>query len=205
MMTVVKRHLVSVLVLVLLASIAGCAGKTESSRYYVLAATEPDTERRADGPSVSIGPVSLPKYLDRPQVVTRPTPNQLDVSEFDRWGGRLEDNVAQVLAEDIARRLRTARVAVFPAEPTGRADSRVAVTITQFERIGNDGDVVLDARWRVVPVAARADAEPLRGNFKVSKHAAGSGYVPAVAAMSAALGDLAATIADAVAHSARGS
>lgn len=191
--------------LVLVALLAGCAGKTETSRYYVLAVSEPDAERRPDGPSVSIGPVTLPKYLDRPQVVTRPTPNQLDVSEFDRWGGRLEDNVAQVLAEDVARKLKTARIAVFPNEPTGRADVRVAVTITRFERIGSDGDVTLDARWRITRPAAGADVESLRENFTVTKRAAGPGYPPTVAAMSAALGDLSATIADAVMRSARGS
>ena len=189
----------------LVALVAACAGTTESSRYYVLSPSLPDAERRADGPSVSIGPVTLPKYLDRPQVVTRPTPNQLDVSEFDRWGGRLEDNVAQVVAEDIARRLGTARVAVFPNEPTGRADVRVAVTITRFERIGGEGEVALDARWRITRPAAGPDAEPLRGNFSVTKRAAGSGYPPTVAAMSAALGDLSATLADAVARSVRGS
>lgn len=190
---------------VLLALLAACAGKTESSRYYVLAVSVPDAERRADGPSISIGPVTLPKYLDRPQVVTRPTPNELDVSEFDRWGGRLEDNVAQVLAEDIGRRLTTARVAVFPNEPAGRADARVAVTITRFERIGDDGDVALDARWRITRPAAGAEAEPLRGNFSVIKRAAGPGFPPTVAAMSGALGDLSAVLADAVARSARGS
>jgi uncharacterized protein len=186
---------------VLLGGLSGCVGGAAPSHYYVLAVTEPDTARRADGPSVSIGPVTLPKYLDRPQIVTRPTPNQLDLSEFDRWGGRLEDNIAQVLAEDVARRLKTARVAVFPTEPTGRADSRVAVTITQFERVGDDGDCVLDARWRIT----RPTGEPLRGNFKVTKRAPGTGYAPTVAAMSAALGDLAATVADAVSGAGRGS
>jgi hypothetical protein len=153
---------------------------------------------------VSVGPVTLPKYLDRPQVVTRPTPTQLDVSEFDRWGGRLEDNVAQVLAEDIARRLRTARVAVFPNEPAGRADVRIAVTITRFERIGSEGDVVLDARWRITRPTAAADVEPVRGNFSVTKHASRAGIPATVEAMSAALSDLSATLAESATRSDHG-
>lgn len=203
-MPVSARACRSLAALLLLAAVAGCVGKPEPSRYYVLAASVPDAERRPDGPSVSIGPVTLPKYLDRPQVVTRPSPTQLDVSEFDRWGGRLEDNVAQVLAEDIGRRLRTARVAVFPNEPAGRADVRIAVTITRFERVGSEGDVVLDARWRITRPAAGADAEPLRGNFNVMKHATGSGFPPTVEAMSAALSDLSATLAEAVSRSDHG-
>jgi uncharacterized lipoprotein YmbA len=138
--------------------------------------------------------VTLAKYLDRPQIVTRPTPNQLDVAEFDRWGGRLEDNVAQVLAEDLGRRLGTARVTVFPPEPVARTDARISVTIAQFERVAN-GDIMLEARWRLVPLGREAAIDSAR----IVKRTSGSGYAATVAAMSEALGDLAARIADAVA------
>jgi uncharacterized lipoprotein YmbA len=107
------------------------------------------------------------------------------------------------LAEDIGRRLRTARVAVFPNEPAGRADVRIGVTITRFERIGSEGDVVLDARWRITRPTG-ADSEPVRGNFSVTKHANGSGIPPTVEAMSAALSDLSATLAEAVVRSDHG-
>jgi len=187
----------------LLAGLMGCVGTSQPSRYYVLSVTEPDTGRNPNGPAVSLGPVSVAKYLDRAQIVTRPTPNQLDLAEFDRWGGRLEDNVAQVLAEDVGRRLKTARVAVFPTEPTGRTDARVAVTITRFERVGGNNDCVLEARWRLVRPVAGADGEPQLGTFSVTKRAADSSYAATVAAMSAALGDLGATIADAVAGGSR--
>ncbi|MGE5538889.1 MAG: membrane integrity-associated transporter subunit PqiC [Gemmatimonas sp.] len=175
------------------AALAACAGQGTPSRYYVLSPTAPESDRRPDGPAVSVGPVTLAKYLDRPQIVTRPTPNQLDVAEFDRWGGRLEDNVAQTLAEDLGRRLGTARVTVFPAEPVGRTDARVSVTIGQFERIG-DGSVVLEARWRLIP----AGGEPTMDSSRIVRRASGSGYAATVAAMSDALGDLAERIAAAM-------
>jgi uncharacterized lipoprotein YmbA len=182
------------LVVALVLALAGCAGSGTPSRYYVLSATGPDNERRSDGPSISVGPVTLAKYLDRPQIVTRPTANELDVAEFDRWGGRLEDNVAQVLAEDLARRLATARVTVFPTEPIGRTDGRVGVTIAQFERVGG-GEVVLEARWRVAPLGR----EVVIDSTRIVKRVSGSGYAATVAAMSDALGDLAAKIADVMA------
>ena len=182
-----------------LAGLMGCVGTTQPSRYYVLSVVEPDKGRNPNGPAVSLGPVSVAKYLDRAQIVTRPTPNQLDLAEFDRWGGRLEDNVAQVLAEDVGRRLKTARVAVFPTEPTGRTDVRVAVTITRFERVGGNNDCVLEARWRLVRPVVGANEESQLGTFSVTKRASDSGYAATVAAMSAALGDLGVALADAVA------
>jgi uncharacterized lipoprotein YmbA len=171
-------------------TLVGCLGSATPSKYYVLSATGPENERRPEGPAISVGPVTLAKYLDRPQIVTRPTANQLDVAEFDRWGGRLEDNVAQVLAEDLSRRLGTARVTVFPPEPVGRTEARVSVTITQFERVAN-GDVVLEARWRIVPLRG----EPVVDSSRFTKRPSGTDYGATVAAMSDALGDLSDKIA----------
>jgi hypothetical protein len=187
----------------MLATLAACAGQSQPSKYYVLSVTEPDAARDPNGPAVTLGPVSLAKYLDRPQIVSRPTPNQLDVDEFNRWGGRLEDNVAQVLSEDIARRLKTARIAVFPPEPAGRSDVRVAVTITRFERVGTNGDCVLEARWRITRSTLTTNgvptnSEPTLGTFTITKKANGSGFADTVAAMSAALGDLSAALSDAI-------
>jgi uncharacterized protein len=180
-----------------LLGLSACAGSSQPSKYYVLSVTEPDQPRDPNGPAVTLGPVTLAKYLDRPQIVTRPTPNQLDVDEFNRWGGRLEDNVAQVLSEDIARRLKTARIAVFPPEPAGRSDVRVAVTITRFERVGTAGNCVLEARWRITRSTA-PNAEPALGTFTVTKKSNGSGFADTVAAMSAALGDLSAALSNAI-------
>lgn len=179
-----------------LASLAGCVGETQPSRFYVLSATEPAAERAASGIAVSVGPVTLPKYLDRPEIVTRPTPNQLDLAEFDRWGGRLEDNVIQVLAEDLSRRLKTSRVSIFPPDPATGADVRVSVTIVSFERIG-DGDCVLEARWRIADVVG--NRAPTIRTFRATRRASGASYDATVAAMSQALDDLAAAIADAIA------
>ena len=37
-----------------------------------------------------LGPIDLPRYLDRPQIVPREAGNRLIVDEFNRWGGSLE-------------------------------------------------------------------------------------------------------------------
>jgi hypothetical protein len=182
--------------LAILGTLAGCLGTTQPSRFYVLSATEPMTERMPSGISVSVGPVSLPKYLDRPEIVTRPSSNALDLAQFDRWGGRLEDNVVQVLAEDLSRRLKTSRVSIFPPDPATGAAVRVSATITSFERVGNQGDCVLEARWRVADT--KGSREPALGTFHVTKRASGPGYEATVAAMSEALDDLAGEIAGAI-------
>ena len=56
----------------------------------------------AQGPVIGVGPITVPKYLDRPQIVTRSGRNQLALGEFDRWAEPLQDNVLRVLAENLA-------------------------------------------------------------------------------------------------------
>jgi uncharacterized lipoprotein YmbA len=180
-------------------ALSGCVGDSQPSRLYVLSATEPPAQRSAQGLALSVGPVLLPKYLDRPQIVTRPTANELSIAEFDRWGGRLEDNVTQVIGENLSRRLRTGRVTLFPAEAAGSADLRISVTISRFECVGESGECLLDARWQIVPPAGQNRAAPIMGAIARTARPTGAGYAAIAAAMSQLLGDLSREIADAIA------
>jgi uncharacterized lipoprotein YmbA len=192
--TLSARSLFALCAVVLLSA---CVGGTQPSRLYVLAATEPAAQRSTQGVALSVGPIVLPKYLDRPQIVTRPTANELTVAEFDRWGGRLEDNVTQVIGENLSRRLRTSRVALFPAEAAVRADLRVSVTISRFECVGDSGECVLDARWQIVGQGDGV-AAPSMGASGLVARPANASYTALAAAMSQLLGDLSREIADGV-------
>jgi uncharacterized lipoprotein YmbA len=180
--------------------LAACVGDTQPSRLYVLSAVEPPAQRSPDGVALSVGPVTLPKYLDRPQIVTRPTANELTIAEFDRWGGRLEDNVTQALGENLSRRLRTSRVSLFPAEAAGRADMRLSITISRFECVSESGECLLDARWQIAaPAQGAPAAAPTMGASALTARVSGSGYAAVAAAMSQLLGGLSQEIASAIA------
>ena len=103
----------------LLAIVAGCAGPSPRSNYYLLSAlpdleTGEATTAAFDGLSVGIGPVSFPGYLDRPQIVIRTGPNEISFSEFDRWAEPLKNNFMRVLKEDLAELLKTDSIFVYP-------------------------------------------------------------------------------------------
>jgi len=176
--------------------LVACVGDTQPSRLYVLSAVEPQAQRSAEGVALSVGPIVLPKYLDRPQIVTRPTANELTVAEFDRWGGRLEDNVIQALGENLSRRLKTSRVSLFPAEAAGRADLRVSITVSRFECVSESGECLLDARWQIAATTqGAAAAAPTMGASALTTRVSGSGYAAVAAAMSQLLGGLSQEIA----------
>jgi len=129
----------------------GCA-ETPPSTFYTLSSLRTAgadvSSADDDGPAIGVGPISLPKYVDRPQIVMRASPNRLDLSEFDRWAEPLEEMFARVVAENLAVLMRTDRVFVLPRRRAGRVQRTVEVDITQFDTT-LEGQTVLAGRWTV--------------------------------------------------------
>ena len=187
----IMRALLSTLLLGATLSMGACVdigGETPPSRFYVLSAIDPQGVPSPDGPAVLIGPVSLPRYLDRPQIVTRPSANELALAEYDRWGGRLDDNVARVLAQDIGVHLNTSRVAIFPREQRLPDAIQISVDISRFEQVGEQSQIELDAQWSLYPPDRRG--APMIGTSRVRQPISGSGFAATAGAMSAALDKL---------------
>ena len=86
------RRLSTVLTLACLALLASC-GSTKPSRFYVLSrvAGSADLTGLEGGPEVRIGPIELPKYLSRPEIVTRNGKNRIVAAEYDRWAADLKE------------------------------------------------------------------------------------------------------------------
>ncbi len=134
--------------------LAGCAGSSKPSRFYMLSTIPEEgvaSARGAEGRDIAlgIGPVTLPPYLDRPQIVTRATTNQLEMGEFDRWGEPLNANFSRVLAENLAFLLGTDRIAMHPWQRWVPIDYQVIVRVLRFDRAAN-GDIVLRTMWGIV-------------------------------------------------------
>ena len=141
------------LVLFIAVLLAGCGGSPTPIQFYTLnslSGTMPNAKPAdaAQNIAIGIGPVKIPKILDRPQIVTRTGPNKIKVDEFHRWAGPLGTEIAQVLAENISLLLATDQVAVYPWDVDFKPDYRIALDIRYFEgQLGEN--VFLDVVWRV--------------------------------------------------------
>lgn len=174
--------------------LVGCAS-SPSSRFYQLHSLQ-DTNRPPGNPSYSqtiilaIGPVHIPDYLDRPQIVTRVGDNELKWSEFHRWAGSLESDVLSVLLDDLSGLLPADRFSVvgWASYPVHQrpASCRVEVFVERFE--GTLGDsVVLKAQWIVFD---RESSVLLREETLTREQGAGDHHDALAASMSRALGTL---------------
>ena len=181
--------------------LTGCVGVADPTRYYVLSSISagPNGSQRtpassaATGVAVGVGPVLIPGYLNRAQIVTRSAGDDVEISTYHRWAEPLENGIAQVLANDLATQIGSERIAVFPWRG-GIArvlDYQVAVMILKFEGLPG-GQVTLDARWRLV---GRDGQELALKRSTMSEPVAGTGYQSLVTGMNRLLGTLAREIA----------
>jgi uncharacterized lipoprotein YmbA len=132
-------------VALLAAVAAGCA--SANSRFYTLTATAPAADGPAVPVAVTVGPVSLPAAVDRPQLVVQAAPNRLQLDEFNRWAAPLDDTVARAVAQNLETLLGSNRVVAGPMANFGPA-YRVTLDVQQFETVPGQG-VLIDAVWAV--------------------------------------------------------
>lgn len=140
--------------LILAQGMTSCASPSQPSRFYRLDSQLPPAvmpERQRDGapiPLVGIGPVNLASYLDRPQLIERSSGYRLDLYEFDRWAGTLQENIVQVLTNVMQQALPQAQVVGQPWDGSMRPDYQVLLYVSRFDRQGDK--VRLWARWSLV-------------------------------------------------------
>jgi len=179
---------------------AGCLSlkpQPDPARFYVLSATVPEPAARQPGLVVGVGPITLPDYLDRSQLVTRYGDHRLGLAEASRWAEPLEPMVARVLRDDVVAALGAERGIDYPWARTFAPAPVVEVDFEHFER-DSAGTALLDARWRV-----RHGASVRVGRSQLAEPSASTSSEDAVAAMSRVLGRLAGEIATAARDLAR--
>jgi uncharacterized protein len=184
--------------LLVLVLAGGCMGQSAPARFYVLAGVPrssgaaPSAEP-GRGPDIGVGPVTLPRYLERTTIVTR-RGEEMEVAEFDRWGEPLSESVPRAIAANLATLLRTERVVVFPWPGSTNVEHQVVIDVIRFDgRLG--GDVLLEARWRIL---GRERKELVLRYSTLTEATGASGYPALVAAMSRSVAVLSREIADAV-------
>ncbi len=177
------------LIIIIMISASGCT-RTSPTRFYVLSPmkkTDIKATRISSRISVGVGPVSIPDYLDRPQIIVRTSENRLDLREFDKWAGSLKHDVPRVIADDISTILGTDKVFIFPWAASLNPRFEVKIDITRFD--GNKkGMVLLDAKWVIMAKNGRKTLAMKRSIIKT--HAEKPGIEGLIRAKSMALGEL---------------
>ena len=175
----------------LLAAVVCCSGCGSTQKYYRLSADGAAPTGTA-GLSVGVGPVTLPGYLDRAELVFQSSTNEYQVPTTAHWTGSLKDNISSVLATDLGGRLRSGNVVSFPWNQKLKLRYQVAVDVEKFQAVSGQG-AVLTVSWRILD--GSGDQLLSRHNASFEEKIEGNGYDPVVTAESRLLGRLADAVA----------
>src|SRR5262249_24592505 len=122
----------------------------DASRFYTLAVGDAKTGATAAAhgraPSVVVGPVTIPAYLDRNEGAVRVSATEIRYTPTERWAEPLAANFTTVPAEDLSTALGSDRVVPQSAAAGLTPDFSVEVVVVRFEA-GADGSAQLTARW----------------------------------------------------------
>ena len=132
------------LVLILIASATlgvGCAfprGRSEPATFFTLTPLE-TLDGAAGEPTkevLGLGPVAIPGYLDRPQLVTRVGANEVQLAAVARWGEPIREGIVRVLRQNLMAASAARAVIVYPWTSAAPVDLAVAVDVLRFEPNG---------------------------------------------------------------------
>lgn len=185
-MRTTRAHRAAALALAAALVLAGCGSPPKISFYTLAPRSDPlpaTVAQPASSPiGITVGPVTLPDLVDRPQLVVRTAENEVALLDQHRWAEPLKREIPRVLAGHLSRLLGTPRVSVYPTGAVGPGDVRVRVDIQRFESLPGQ-EVVLEAFWIVSPPSG----EPRSGRWTQRVPVAGPGYDALVAAHGVAL------------------
>lgn len=143
-----------------LLALGGCVSVPVSPTpriYSIRSINEASTGQKFSLPSgtiIDFGPVRIPEFLNRPQIVTENKDKTLKFSEFNRWGERLDTAFEYVISEDLAAMLPGAIVNIHPWNSSLTAKYQITVDVIRLES-ELDKDLTFVAQWVVVDVKTK--------------------------------------------------
>jgi uncharacterized lipoprotein YmbA len=167
-------------------ALAGCA--SPDPRLNTLTAA-PGAIRRAAPLRVAILAPTIPRYLDRLEIMTNVGDNRRQAADNDWWDEPLGQMIPRILAANLAQRLPQSTIWVDGAVVAAAPAAQVQLAVDRFDKVG---DEVLLTGHLGVQFGTRAPMiDDVRVVVPVAGQGVAQGVAAQVAAMSVALGQVA--------------
>ncbi len=198
-----KRHIAKWIVIlggaIFLAACVNLGTSTSSrTRYYLIesivdSAIQPDSAHGPGSIPIGVGPIAIPPYLKRQQMVFRLDEQELRIDDFNQWAEPLQVTVSRVMAENLTALTGSPLIRSHPWKRSDDIRVKVTVDVLRFDADAA-GQVTLKASWRIVD---NEDRHLLRQGYStITRNAAGSDATHVVQAMSVVLADFSRELAE---------
>ncbi len=141
----------SITLCILVSLLLVACGSSPPVRYFSLSTM--DTAYQQDGDDavvLGLGPLRMPDYLNRSQIVTRGAGAEMQVDEFSRWAEPMDEAFHRVVSTDVDNLLDGVIVIAFPWESIMRNDLgyRLLGDVIRFDA-DRSGRVILELQWGI--------------------------------------------------------
>ena len=180
------------LVCILFSSLSACSSVLNTpdsalggTHFYSLLALAPSPSGPSSQLRIGVGPVEIPRLLNRPQIISRKNNTEILMAEKHQWGGSYKEELTQALTDNLSNLLNTDNIEQYPWKFAFKPAYSVRVTIERFDgQLGKE--VILKARWRLF----KGNKEVLVKQSRVKESIVGKSYSHYVRAQSRALTEL---------------
>ena len=136
---------ISFLVCLVTLGLEGCRGSKDPALYSLNPAPFSAGFRQHQKPiTIGIDAITIPEYIDHPQLMVFITPYQSKLFENDQWAEPIASNIQRVIQTNMAQKLPYAAVQLAPWDPNFIPELHLRVDITQL-KVDKQGNSFLQA------------------------------------------------------------
>jgi uncharacterized lipoprotein YmbA len=169
---------------------SGVVSNLGGTRFYSLSSLPPASSSAATL-RLGVGPLQIPRLLNRPQIISRKNSNEINMAELHQWGGSLKEELIQVMTNNLSTLLKTDHIEQYPWKFAFKPHYQIRLNIERLD--GTLGkNVTLKARWRIL----KNNREILSKRAVIQRSVDGKTHGDYVKAQSKALETLSRQIAD---------
>ena len=136
--------------------LAGCSvvGDSQPTQFYVMSEADSAflaSKRVQLSPQLrlGVGPISIPGYANRAQIVTIGRGAQLKVSDLDHWAEPIQDNIERILVGNLSALISPQQVYPYPVDfHPGSSSLQMTVEIRDIIQT-ETGMIRLTASWNI--------------------------------------------------------
>jgi uncharacterized lipoprotein YmbA len=149
---------------------SGCLSvpSTPNPRFYMLNSIgkEQAVEKLeiAPGSIIEVGPIGIPDYQDRPQIVTKNNDGTLSFAQLDRWGEPLDSGLARIISSNLAAMLPEVNLETYPCNFAIPLDYQVIANVVQLDS-QLQKEMIFTVQWSIINAKNRKMVLTKRSQF----------------------------------------